>query len=133
MSQCIHYHVNIIIKGCPKDWWDECKHTKGGLLWLKDGAIQVGFIRWWKRLQNWSNINRGGQTMDQLLELGHEHERMQVWWMLDIPLERMIKRVCWCKHSIMESLSHLICLLMRCSKESNYWGNGNNGNQTNSS
>jgi hypothetical protein len=28
----------------------------------------------------------------------------------------------------MESLSHLICLLMRCSKEGNYWGNDNNGN-----
>jgi hypothetical protein len=29
--------------------WDECKHDEGGL-WLRDGIVQIKFIRWWKIL-----------------------------------------------------------------------------------
>ncbi len=33
------------------------------------------------------------------------------------PLERMLERVCWYKHSKMESWSCYVCLVMKCSKD----------------
>jgi hypothetical protein len=62
VSLCVHYHVNITINEYLKDQWDGCKHNEWSM-WLKDGAIQVEFVRWWKRL---SMI---GKTCIELIKL----------------------------------------------------------------
>jgi hypothetical protein len=49
MSLCVHYHMNIAINEYLKDQWDGCEHNEWGM-WQKDGAIQVEFARWWRRL-----------------------------------------------------------------------------------
>jgi hypothetical protein len=41
--------VNIIIDEYPRDQLGEYKHNKGGL-WLKDGVVQVKFVKQWKKI-----------------------------------------------------------------------------------
>jgi hypothetical protein len=86
---CEHHN-----KWMHKDQWDGCKHNEWGM-WLKDGAIQVKFVRWWKRLL------MIGKTWIELIKLWakhhnrFEHERMQTWWTSNIPSERMLKKIAW--------------------------------------
>jgi hypothetical protein len=47
-----------------------------------------------KIVDEWKNMNRTNQIVNQTLQPKPKDERMQVRWMIDIPLKRMLKRMC---------------------------------------
>jgi hypothetical protein len=63
------------------------------------------------------NINRTTWIVSQASKLVFEHEMMWAEWKSNNPLKRMLERVCWRKHSKIESWSCYVCLVMKCSKE----------------
>jgi hypothetical protein len=79
VHSCIHYYGHNVKDGDPKGWWNECKHIKGSI-WLKDGVIQVTFIRWWRRLFTTHKTFIGlVEPWAKLLSLGLKHMMMQIW------------------------------------------------------
>jgi hypothetical protein len=90
---CVHYHMNRAINEYLKDQWDGCKHNEWGM-WLKDGGNSSWICKVMKKIvDDKQNMNRTNQTVNQMLKLKFEHERMQTWWTSNIPSERMLKKI----------------------------------------
>jgi hypothetical protein len=82
--------VNIIIDEYPRYQSGEYKHNKGGS-WLKDGVVQVKFVKQWKKIMTSETLVAVTELWAKCLILGLS---MKAW---DFN-KKDVKNSGWCKH-----------------------------------
>jgi hypothetical protein len=103
-----------------------CVHTHQGMPTIEGWGSPS---RIWSVVEKTREDNqkarRTSQTVNQMLALGPEYDKIQAWWASNILLENMLKRVWWCKHSEMEFWNWTICCPMSCWNEKKHaWATG---------
>jgi hypothetical protein len=101
VNVCVHTHQGIL----TIEWWGNPSRIQSVVQKIKKISQKLGKI---------------GQTINQKLAFGLEHDIIRAWWVSNILMKNMLKKVWWCRHSEIKFWSWTIYCLTSCSNNGIY-------------